>query len=443
MAKTRRRQPSTSVKETDTTAADEKTVADKTALEGEPTSSPTAALSPTAAIEERAGRLRKLLLLPMLALMGTAVAASAILQSLYMEVQRVGAGKVDSFCAINESFNCVTVAASKWASVAGVPISLYGLEYFSLVILGMLLSALGLWRLRRWDSLLFVALLAALPVSLVMASIAIFLIKSVCVMCSLVYGANILALAIMLVAYRGQLSDLASSGLRELFSLGGATRVAVVLILAVGASQLFWVPALVGTTDKKQSAAGKHSQSMLAGVPADGMVLGKESAPILIEEFTDFQCPHCSVAHATLLELVKRMNGKVKVKHYDYPIDNACNRRVRGRFHLYACQAAFYARCAGEQGKYWPYAATLMHNQRDLDDGDLQSYGKRLGLDVEKLRRCASRPQTRQKVLSDIEAAIRRKVRGTPTFFINGEEILGPRPMAWWEKKVASLIRGR
>lgn len=423
MAKKRRKQPSTSV---------------KAVAKREPKAEP--ASSPAAAIEERAARLRKLLLFPMLALMATALGANVMLQTLYMEVQRVGAGKVDSFCAINESFNCVTVAGSKWATMAGIPVSLYGIEYFGLIVLGMLLSALGIWRLRRWDSLLFVALLAALPISLTMAAIAVFLIKSVCIMCSLIYGANVLGLVIMAVAYRGQLGDLASSGLRELFSLGGATRGAVVIVLALGVSQFFWVPALIGGEQKKD---GKHSQSMLAGIPTDGMLLGEKSAPILIEEFTDFQCPHCSKAHATLLELVKRLKGKVKVRHYDYPLDDNCNRRIRRRFHPYACQAAFYARCAGDQGKYWPYAATLMHNQRSLGVDDLLSYGRRHGLDVAKLESCASRPETRQKVLADIETAIRRKVRGTPTFFINGEEILGPRPMAWWEKKIVSILRGR
>jgi protein-disulfide isomerase/uncharacterized membrane protein len=398
------------------------------------------AASPSAAVEERAARLRKLLLLPMLALMGTALVANGVLQSLYMQVQRVGAGKVDSFCAINESFNCVTVAASEWATIAGIPVSLYGLEYFGLIVLGMLLSAVGLWRVRRWDSLLFVALLAALPVSLTMAAIAVFLIKSVCIMCSLIYGANILGLAIMLVAYRGQLGDLVSDGPRELLSSGGATRGAIVIVLALGVSQFFWVPALVGGNPKPTA---ESSQDMLAGVPTNGMLLGKKSASILIEEFTDFQCPHCSKAHATLLQLVKRMNGRVKVRHYDYPLDQACNRRIRRRFHPYACQAAFYARCASDQGKFWPYAATLMHNQSSLGEDDLQAYAKRVGLDVAKLTSCASRPSTRQKVLADIEAAIRRKVRGTPTFFINGEEILGPRPMGWWEKKIAAILRGR
>ncbi|MCK5799312.1 MAG: thioredoxin domain-containing protein [Deltaproteobacteria bacterium] len=381
---------------------------------------------------------RRVLFVPLLLLMIVAVAACLLLQDLYMTVQQAGPGKIDSFCAINKSFDCVTVAASQYSSIAGIPISLYGLEYFALILIGMLLSAFGVWRLRRWDSLLFVALLVAMPVSVTMATIAIFFIKSVCIMCSAIYGVDILATLIMLIAYRGQLRNLASAGLRELLSLGGPTRGVVATILLVGLSQFFWVPGLLGA---RKNTRGKVSTVLLKNMKSAGSLLGPKSAPILIEEFSDYQCPHCGRAHNDMVHLVKEMNGKVKFRHHDYPLDNKCNRKVRRFFHAHACNAAFYAHCAGLQGKYWTYTALLTHNPRSLSDSNLQAYGERLGLDANALRDCARKPETRKAILNDIEDGIRRGVQGTPTFFVKGQKIVGWRPPKWWRDKISALLR--
>lgn len=391
--------------------------------------------------EERAERLRRALFWPLFLLLALAVTANVMLQDLYMQVLRLGPGGVQSFCAINERLNCVTVAASAYSSIWGIPVSLLGLEFFGLLTSVVLLSKLGILRLRRWDSLLFIGLLMALPVSIMMAVIAVVWVKSVCIMCSLIYGTNVVGLLILLGAYRRQLGDLLRAGPRELLG-ERASALTLVVVVVLGLSQLLWVPKLLGTP--KAAPTGKQAIALLAGVPSEGTRLGLAQAPFAIDEFTDFECPHCSRAHDVLLKLVKRFPRQVRVRHFDYPLDSSCNRKIRGAFHERACLAAFYARCAGDQGKYWPFAATIFHNQRALTEDDLERYGRELGLDVDKLKVCASRTTTRQAVLTDIEEGIRRGIEGTPTFFINGKEkVLGPRPIEWWEKKITATLQGK
>lgn len=394
-----------------------------------------ASISPEQA---RLARLRRALFVPLLLLALVGLGSSLYLTDLHIRVNSApDPSTVDSFCNVSEGLDCVTVAASKYSKFLGIPIALYGAEFFALLTLGLLLSASGLWRVRRWDSLYFVGMLLAAPASLSMAYIAIFQLKSVCLMCLSLYIVNGLALILLVVAYRKQLGDLLKAGPLELIgALRGGTGLALAAVLTVGLSQFVWAPALFAGA----KTDAKIADPELAKIRQRGLEIGGARATVVIEEFTDYQCPHCSAAHATLLQLVKRYPQKVRIRHFDFPLDQDCNRIIQRPFHRQACQAAFYARCAAEEQRYWSYAGQLFHNQRDLSPADLERYARAVGLDAAKLRRCARGEKVRQAVLDEIEEGLRRKVRGTPTFFINAkEQVLGPRPLQWWVKKVEAL----
>ncbi len=72
---------------------------------------------------------------------------------------------------------------------------------------------------------------------------------------------------------------------------------------------------------------------------------GSPHAPVVIEEYADYECPHCAVTYRDLLpqlinEYVK--TGKVRLVHRDFPLP----------MHPYARQAAMLANAAGELGFY-------------------------------------------------------------------------------------------
>jgi protein-disulfide isomerase/uncharacterized membrane protein len=389
----------------------------------------------------RAARLRRSLFVPLFLLVWVGFGSNVYLNMLYVKVHKVSGaaqGKVDSFCNVSKGVNCVAVAASKYSALFGIPIAIYGAEFYGLLVLVMLLSAGGIWGFRRWDSLLFLFMLLGLPVSATMAYISIVVVKSLCLMCTAVYAVNILILAALAIAYRGQLKDLLFGGMRELIaSLRGPAAAAVGILAAIAVSQIYWVPPLVG---RKPAKSTPHRASELAGIPQEGLTIGTKDAVLIIDEFTDYECPHCSKAHSVMLDLVKKYPDDVLVRHHDFPLDQACNRLIRSPFHRHACTAAFFARCAADQGKYWPYAARVFHSD-DLSESQLLSIGKSVGLSVDALERCARGKRVRQQVLDDIELALRKKVRGTPTFFLNNgkETVVGPRPLEFWERKLAQI----
>jgi protein-disulfide isomerase len=114
---------------------------------------------------------------------------------------------------------------------------------------------------------------------------------------------------------------------------------------------------------------------------------------------------------------------------------------VRRPFHPHACQAATYARCAARQGKYWPFEAMLFRNRNQLDEESLRIYARHIGLEMSSLEECVHRSAIQLAISADIQAGLARGLRGTPTFFINGEIVVGIRPIEFWSEKIQAAER--
>ncbi|MDP8221735.1 MAG: thioredoxin domain-containing protein [Candidatus Lernaella stagnicola] len=383
-----------------------------------------------------AGKKRTTRFIIVIFLMLIGMGSSIYLTDLFVRVHAPGAGAVDSFCAVSEGVNCVTVADSKYATVLGIPVSMYGVEFYAAALAMLLLTAIGAWRIKEWESYLFWLTAAAIPISLLLAFVAIVLIHSVCLLCCAVYVVNIGAFAILAVTHRRDLGGLVRSGPRELWAIlkrGWSFRIAVVLVALVALSQFVWLPLLFG------SGAKALSQEAWNGVPTSGQTIGSPQAPIKIEEFTDFECPWCSRSNSVVLELVMKYPQDVQLTHRDLPMDMACNPYMPRRYHDYACLAAKYGRCAAEQGEFWPYSETLFRNGKNLNKDTLEEFAEQHGLDLDQLHECLAEPATIEGIQRDIHEARRRKINGTPTYFVNGEMIVGYRPPEFWEGKVAEI----
>jgi len=384
-----------------------------------------------------------------LVLLGIGFASSLYLTNLYVEVTEAMQGtSLDSFCNISEGVNCESVAASEYSSFLGVPISVYGLQYFGAAIVLVLASYFRLIPVRRWDSLLFAFGCVGVPVTIILGWISVSLITSVCIMCVTVYTVNTLLVLLLGIPNRKRLGDFAKEGVSELasFALDAKHRAASVVVTLVVLSQFFWVPRIMGreahaanASDPPPAATNANVGSWM-GLPASRNTLGPVNAPIRIEEFTDFQCPFCGRAHDVMLEVVRKHPGKIHLVHRDFPLDHHCNPGIERRFHPDACKAAYFARCASNQDLFWPYEAMLFHHQRQLKKAPMLSFAKQVGLDEEKMKACVALETTREAVLADIKEGIERGISGTPTFFVNGEAIVGARPMEFWEQKLQSLL---
>ena len=117
----------------------------------------------------------------------------------------------------------------------------------------------------------------------------------------------------------------------------------------------------------------------------------------------------------SLAQVMREYDGRVRLVFKDRPLAK----------HTLARQAHEAARCAGASGKYWPYHDRLFAAQPALRRADLLAYAGELGLDREAFARCLDEGRFAAEVNRDVDEAQALGIRGTPTFLINGERVIG------------------
>jgi len=148
-------------------------------------------------------------------------------------------------------------------------------------------------------------------------------------------------------------------------------------------------------------------------------VKGPKSAPVTIVEFSDFQCPFCGRVVPTIKTIEEQYGNKVKIAFKHQPLPMHANARL----------AAAASMAANEQGKFWQYHDKLFANQQSLDRPSLDKYAKEIGLDMKKFDAALDAKKFDERVAADATEAASAGVEGTPTFFINGREIVGAQPI--------------
>jgi len=148
---------------------------------------------------------------------------------------------------------------------------------------------------------------------------------------------------------------------------------------------------------------------------------GKESAPVQVVVFSDFQCPFCSRGADTVTDLKKKYGSKVRIafKHFPLPM------------HPQAGPASQASMCVNEQSsdKFWKFHDVLFKNQEKLDDASLESHAKAAGADVAKFKECYASKKYADFVAKDLAYGESLGVKSTPTFFVNGQLIAGAVPI--------------
>jgi protein-disulfide isomerase len=120
-----------------------------------------------------------------------------------------------------------------------------------------------------------------------------------------------------------------------------------------------------------------------------------------------------------LKDLEKQYGGKVKFAWKNLPLP----------FHDKAQLAAEAALAANEQGKFWEYHDKLFANQQALDRPSLEKYAEELGLNMPKFKAALDSGKFKQQIDSDKAEAQKAGASGTPTFFINGNRLVGAQPI--------------
>jgi protein-disulfide isomerase len=165
----------------------------------------------------------------------------------------------------------------------------------------------------------------------------------------------------------------------------------------------------------------------IAGSP----VKGSPRAPVTIVVFSDFQCPFCGRAEPTVKQLEDEYKDKLKVVWKNQPLP----------FHPNAMPAAKAAMAANKQGKFWEMHDKLFSNQQALGDAVYAQYAKELGLDMAKFNADLNSPEIAQSIQKDMQEGASLGANGTPTFFINGRQLVGAQPIDQFKQVIDDELK--
>ncbi len=365
---------------------------------------------------------------------------------LVLEHYEASSNPGQAICDVNEVISCSKVSLSNYSVFAGMPVAVWG-------VLGYLaMAALGFWG---WFSrgarpaaagLLLLSGFSALT-SVALGVISKVLIGAVCLFCLGTYVVNALLLipsiALLIsagpAASFGAAARLVQANARQ--TLTAALAGAVVLGLMIWKYPKYWLerpahaaaelpnipppPPPPGPSSSGQAAT---DAAFTTGVTKDGHHwIGAGKPEVVVEEFSDYQCPFCRVAHARVRELMQKHPGKIRLVHRHFPLDQRCNPIITQPFHENGCYYSALVTCAGEQEKFWPANDFVFEHGHDPEPIDKDAMAKQLGLDAKRLHECLEKRAWNQ-MRTDLEAGIQLGIQGTPTFVIDGKKQTGADP---------------
>ena len=185
-----------------------------------------------------------------------------------------------------------------------------------------------------------------------------------------------------------------------------------------------------GLDDLAEEGEGQVYQVPAGKAPSKGPA----DALVTIVEWSDFECPHCSKAAATVDRLFERFEGKVRLFFRHAPLPG----------HRNAQAAAEASLAAHDQGRFWDYHDQLFARQAELREKGtplLYTIAEELDLDMGRFRKALEGRQHREAVGADKQLLRDLGQGGTPMFFVNGRLLRGAQPLAAFVRAVETEQR--
>ncbi|MEO7034195.1 MAG: thioredoxin domain-containing protein [Polyangiaceae bacterium] len=151
--------------------------------------------------------------------------------------------------------------------------------------------------------------------------------------------------------------------------------------------------------------------------------LGAPSAPVVIQLWSDFECPFCANVHPVLTELMRAYAGKVRLVWHDYPLPSHTHARL-------AANAGREAYAQGGAAGFWKFHDAVYEAQNaELDANGLARFATKAGLDATRFGDSLNTLRHNPEVDRDVQSGDAVGVEGTPAFLINDYFFVGAVPI--------------
>ncbi|MDO5031893.1 thioredoxin domain-containing protein [Corynebacterium sp.] len=172
----------------------------------------------------------------------------------------------------------------------------------------------------------------------------------------------------------------------------------------------------------------------------DPFAIGAVDAPVVISEFSDFECPFCSRhTNATEPTLLKEYvdKGLVRIEWNDFPVNGPA-----------AVEAAKAGRAAAAQGKFIEFKHELYTASKDIkghpefDIEDFVGFAEKAGVkDVDTFRAQATDGTYEDVVKKATAYAAQIGITGTPAFVVGDQFISGAQPLEVFEQVIDEQLK--
>lgn len=165
---------------------------------------------------------------------------------------------------------------------------------------------------------------------------------------------------------------------------------------------------------------------------------GADDAPVMIVEYSDFNCGYCKKFHDETFQRVVDnyvKTGKARLSYKHFPFLTASS--------PWKAEAS---ECAAEQGRFWEYHEMLFDGviPRDGDEAavrqQLTDAAGAMQLDKTVFQACMEDSDIAQRVSADANEGQQLGVTGTPSFLINGKPLVGAQPYEAFVQAIEAVL---
>jgi protein-disulfide isomerase len=222
--------------------------------------------------------------------------------------------------------------------------------------------------------------------------------------------------------------------------LAGSGALAVLALLAVVSlhdGARLGAPAVGAATADAAADAVAARSGTARRIPGDPLALGMLTAPVVVAEWGDFQCPFCRAFDEDTQPALSSQyvsTGQVRFEWHDLP-----------KIGPESVLAARAARAAGRQGAFWRlhdvlYREQAAENSGALTEASLTAMARGLGLDADRFARDLADPTIAAAVDQDQHEAARLGITHVPSFLVNGGALFGAQPLATFRQAIDAAL---
>lgn len=187
---------------------------------------------------------------------------------------------------------------------------------------------------------------------------------------------------------------------------------------------------------RQVSIPPQESNKPVDQVLSTDWVKGDANAPVILVEYSDFQCPACAAYQDLLAQIKNQFGENLAIVYRHYPLR---------QIHLQADIAAQAAEAAGKQGKFWEMHDLLFTNQQTWAEDRkakkiFDQFAMDLGLNLDQFKVDMNAKETKGLVQADYVSGIKQQINATPTFFLNGTQIDNPTSVEAFAQLIQSKL---